>query len=298
MLLPATARNDRGENVTALVSTADLQAAPVGTRDRRFIGMLQKEHVLTLEFSQPLDQQAGDPLLLIDGWVEYPYSQTSFAAWQAGRSYAAPTLEARLADGSWQPLLREFGYPAGMPRQLAVPLPTLPAGTRALRLRTNMEIYWDRVALAWAQTPPAMQRLELPVQVARVAPMGFPLRSTGAQRQPGYDYQRRKPYWDTRHAAGNYTAFGPATELVAATDDAVAIIGPGEELHLEFAVPDAAPPAGWTRRILLETNGWAKDMDLYTRDGTTVAPLPAVSNNTAARDGLHAKYNTRYQSGY
>jgi len=298
MLLPAAASNDRGEDVTALVNAVDLKAAPVGNKDARFIGLLQQEHVLTLEFSQPLDGYAGDPLLLIDGWVEYPYSQTSFAAWQAMRSYVTPTLEARLADGSWQPLLREFGYPAGMPRQLAVPLPALPAGTRALRLRTNMEIYWDRIALAFAQQPPSMQRIELPLQAARVAPMGFPLRSTGPQRQPGYDYQRRKPYWDTRHAAGNYTAFGPATELVAETDDAVAIIGPGEEVHLEFAAPDAAPPPGWTRRILLETNGWAKDMDLYTRDGTTVAPLPAVSNSTAVRDSLHAKYNTRYQSGY
>ena len=31
-------------------------------------------------------------------WIEYPYSQTMFASWQAGASWDAPTLEARGAD--------------------------------------------------------------------------------------------------------------------------------------------------------------------------------------------------------
>jgi hypothetical protein len=298
LLPPAAAHNDRGEDVLARISDADLKAAPVGATDSRFIGLLQDEHVLSLQFPQLLDQATGQPMLLIDGWVEYPYSQTVFAAWQAGRSYTAPTLEVRRADGSWQPLLLEFGYPAGMPRQLAVPLPALPDGARELRLRTNMEIYWDRIAIAYAESPPDMQRLDLQLQGARVESMGFPLRTTGAQRVPGYDYDRRKPYWDTRHAGGYYTRFGEATELVAETDDAVAIIGPGESVHLEFATPFRPPQPGWTRRLLLETNGWAKDMDMYTRDGTTVAPLPGTGNMTTTRDALHARYNTRYRSGY
>jgi hypothetical protein len=297
-LLPTSAHNDRGEDVTVLLTTADQQAAPVGATDARFIGLLQNEHVLTLRFPQPLNRVEGRSLLLIDGWVEYPYSQTVFAAWQAGRNYTAPTLEIRRSDGSWQTLLQEFGYPAGMPRQLAVPLPALPEGTRELRLRTNMEIYWDRIAIAYAELPPGMQRLNLPLQVARVESLGFPLRSTRAQRVPDYDYDRRKPYWDTRHAAGYYTRFGGATELVADIDDAVAIIGPGESVHLEFKAPDQPPPEGWTRRLMLETNGWAKDMDMYTRDSTTVEPLPVTGANAAKRDALHTRYNTRHRSGY
>ena len=37
----------------------DGMAAPVGNLDLRFIGMLQKEHVLTLDFPQSLDSHAG-----------------------------------------------------------------------------------------------------------------------------------------------------------------------------------------------------------------------------------------------
>ena len=63
---------------------------------------------------------------MIDGWVEYPYAQTVFAAWQAGAPYLAPTLEARDGDGRWHVVAREFGYPAGMPRRMTFPLPAAP----------------------------------------------------------------------------------------------------------------------------------------------------------------------------
>ena len=289
----ATARD--GSDVTALITVADLQAAPVGALDRRFIGRLANDQVLTLEFAEPLaDTQ---PVLVIDGWVEYPYSQTMFAAWQAQADYRAPTLEARGADGRWHTLLAEFGYPAGMPRRMSVPLAGLPASTRALRLTTNQEIYWDRVAVVQAAPLPQARRTDLPLAAAQLAESGFAQRSTGPQRQPHYDYTRRSPLWDTRHQAGHYTAFGPVTELLATQDDATAIIGPGEEVQLEFAADLPALPDGWSRRFVVEANGWTKDMDLYTADGSTLEPLPSSGLPREPRDALHARYNTRYRAG-
>jgi tetratricopeptide (TPR) repeat protein len=295
-MLPSAAANDRGEDVLKAVQARDGLAAPIGALDRRFIGLLQREHVLTLEFEQPLDGQPGAALLVIDGWVEYPYSQTNFAAWQAGAAYEAPTLET--FDGQqWRVALEQFGYPAGMPRRMSVPLPALPPGTRSLRLRTNMQIYWDRIAVAFAESPPVHDRQVLPPAAARVGKTGFARRDTLEQFRPHYDYADRSPFWDTRYLAGYYTRLGPVEELVAGRDDAVAIIGPGEEVHLEFA---AAGPArdGWRRYFVLETHGWAKDMDLFTRAGETVGPLPSSGLPAAPRDALHARYNTRYQAGY
>ncbi|MGD2073388.1 MAG: FG-GAP-like repeat-containing protein [Gammaproteobacteria bacterium] len=295
---PSLATDRGGNDVTALVEAADLRAPPPGTVDRRFIGRLQGPQVLTLEFAEPIDGTDGErPVLVIDGWTEYPYSQTMFAAWQAGAYYRAPTLEARGADGQWQSVLDQFGYPAGMPRRMSVPLTALPPGTRALRLTTNQEIYWDRVAVVYAETPPQLQHRQLPLSRAELRETGFALRNTGDQRQPHYDYERRRPLWDTRHMRGYYTAFGAVSELLSAVDDALAIIGPGEEIHLEFAdaLPALAP--GWQRRLVLETNGWAKDMDLYTADSMTLKPLPATGKPAARREALHRQYNTRYRSG-
>ena len=211
----------------------DLIAAPVGKIDNRFIGRLAQDHSLTLVFDEVISRPGA--MLIADGWVEYPYSQTMFAAWQAGAAFLAPTLEASGRDGRWQRVFEQFGYPAGMPRRMSVPLPDLPPGTRALRIRTNMEIYWDRLAVAWAESAPQVRRRPLPLTRARLARTGFPRRSTAAQRLPHYDYAERRPFRDTRYAAGLYTRFGPVAALVEEIDDAVARIGPGEEVHLEVA---------------------------------------------------------------
>jgi hypothetical protein len=75
-------------------------------------------------------------------------------------------------------------------------------------------------------------------------------------------------------------------------------------MHLEFSAEGevTTPPArDWTRRFVLETVGWCKDMDLYTKTGETIDPMPVRGKMTDAqrahRDALHRRYNTRYQSG-
>ena len=50
--------------------------------------------------------------------------------------------------------------------------------------------------------------------LARLASSGYPRRSNGAQRLPGYDYEQRSQYWDTRYLSGYYTRFGPVEELI------------------------------------------------------------------------------------
>ena len=182
-----------------------------------------------------------------------------------------------------------------MPRRMSVPLGDLPRGARQLRITTNQEIYWDRLAVAWAEPLPQASKRALELESAVVRWCGFAKRTTGPQRQPYYDYDHRSPYWDTRHQDGYYTAFGDARALVADTDGAVAISGPGEEVHVEFRAEIEPVAAGWTRRFVLETRGWCKDMDLFTADAETLGPLPGTRDERGER--LHRLYNTRYESG-
>jgi tetratricopeptide (TPR) repeat protein len=320
-ILPVSAINDRDEDVVQTIIAADLKAAPAGELDHRFIGRLATEHVLTLKFEKPITMadnettRGGKPLLVIDGWIEYPYSQTMFAAWQAGADYRAPSIEARSEEGIWQTVLEQFGYPAGMPRQMSVPLDNLPPHTTHLRITTNQEIYFDRIAIAFGEAlPPGAKRHELKLDHAKLIQSGFAQRTNGDQRQPLYDYDRRVPYWDTRYQRGFYTTLGPMTELVRDHDEALAIFGPGEEVHMEFfanlppvaftlgASSESAEGGGrWTRMFILQLRGWCKDMDLFTKDGETIDPLP-VSRHLSAdelrrRDELHSRFNTRYESG-
>jgi hypothetical protein len=299
---PSHAENDRGEDVLALVAEADRRPVMPGKSDRRFLGHTAK-HSLTLQFEKPLEEIQNRPVLVMDGWVEYPYSQTTFASWQAGAPYEAPTLEARGSDGQWQVVYEKFGYPAGMPRQMALPLDPekLPQGTTALRLSSSMEIYWDRIFVAIEVPCPEAKKGICELKSAVAQEVGFPKRTNTADRQPSYDYGNRVPLWDTRHQPGYYTNFGPVLPLLESVDDAIVIFGPGEEVEVEFVAPKDAPSAGVTRYFVLESAGWCKDMDLYTKDGESIEPLPlraeSVGKDNPQRDALHRKFNQRFRAG-
>lgn len=300
LMLPSHASNDRGKDITEALRAVDHLAADPGAIDPHFIGHLLHENVLTLTFDEPIDASPGAPMLLADGWIEYPYSQTMFAAWQAQASYDPPTIEAESGDGQWVTVLPKFGYPAGMPRQMSVPLAKLPPRTKRIRIRTTMEIYWDRLAIAWAEPCPQAVRRALSLQSACVKSDGFAQRTTATHRRPIYDDDRRAPLWSAHFQDGFYTEFGPATDLVRNSDDAVCIFGPGEAVEMEFAANVDQPAAGFTRQFVLQLAGWCKDRDLYTKDGGTIQPLPlraAREAPTSAREALHAKYNTRFMSG-
>ncbi|MFN5495920.1 MAG: FG-GAP-like repeat-containing protein [bacterium] len=278
------------------LAKADLVAVEPGTRDPRFLGRLVSEHVVELEFGTAIDAMR-DPWLVIDGWVEYPYSQTMFAAWQAGADYRPPNLEARGADGAWVEVMPQWGYMAGMPRRMALPVPraALPAGTTALRMRMNVELYLDSVRLVEREPLPA-EPVELSLARASLASVGFAKWSVGPQRQPFYDRRTLLPLWDCRMQRGLYTAFGDVRELLARDDGALVVFGSGEEIAFDFAGPSAAAQPGTTRRFVLEVRGWCKDMDLFTRNGETVDPLPVQPADDKARE-LMAATRTRPAGG-
>ena len=296
---PVRVTNDRGDEVGDALAEADFEAADPGPRDPRFLGLLDREHVLTLDFDRVINRPGTRPVLKAFGWVEYPYSQTVFAAWQAGERYRSPTLEARTAVG-WQVVHPQFGYPAGMPREMALPLDALPPDTTALRLRSNLEIYWDRLTLVYAEDPgeALLGVHRVAPQRARLAKTGFARRDTLAQRRPFYDYQDRAAFWDTEYPTGYYTRLGPVEALVGEANDALALIGPGEELDLVYPAPPAVD--GARRVVVLDVRGFAKDMDLYTDTGGQVGPLPSTPGvgDPALREALHAETLTRFKGGY
>ena len=82
---------------------------------------------------------------------------------------------------------------------------------------------------------------------------------------------------------------------MADEDSAVAIFGPGEAVDLTSRRRDARA-GGWTRRLVLELRGWCKDMDLYTRDGETIEPLPGGGYRGAPAAACPLQHS--YASGF
>lgn len=291
IIKPESVFNRAGDDVTELALKTDKKAIELLNEDHRFLGLVD-EQIITMEFEQELK---GNYQFIFNGWVEYGYSQTMFAAWQAGQVAQAPTLEYQV-NGQWKVLLEEFGYPAGMPRNASVPI-NIPEKTLKLRLRTNMEIYFDQLGLAQFSQPDSIIHHQISLHSAELKQLGFPQRKNNHQRVPFYDFSQIQPFWDTRYMQGAYTQLGEVTELLEHQDNALAIIGAGEGIEMKFTDDLPQLDEGYTRYFILKFKGWAKDMDILTKQGETLAPIPADGTISVMARELNEKYNNRYRAG-
>jgi tetratricopeptide (TPR) repeat protein len=288
---PIRVINQNNTDVTGAALITDKVAIEIENNDSRFLGLVD-EQVIKMEFDQDL---LGNYQFIMNGWVEYGYSQTMFAAWQAGKIAHAPTLE-YFANGQWNVLLKEFGYPAGMPRSASVAV-QIPQETRKLRIRTNMEVYFDELSLVVPTPIDSIIKHQMTLQSAQLKVYGFPQRTNNRQRVPSYDVNRIHPFWDTRYMEGAYTQLGEIKPLLEKSDNALAIIAAGESI--EFTFIDDLPKLknGYTRFYLLKFIGWAKDMDILTLNGETLAPIPKNGKISTQAQFLNQKYNNRFKAG-
>lgn len=291
IISPRLVLNKMNQDVTEQALLTDKIAIDIINQDKRFLGLVD-EQVITMEFEE---EMVGDYQFIMNGWVEYGYSQTMFAAWQAGIIAQAPTLEYK-ANGEWKTLLTEFGYPAGMPRAASVPI-FLPEKTRFLRISTNMEVYFDQLAVVKKGQPETLHEYTLQLKSANLKQVGFPQREDNKQRVPEYDFSTIQPFWDTRYMQGAYTQLGEMTDLVKHSDNALAIIGAGEGIELQFVDDLPKLESNFDRYYLLKFKGWAKDMDILTKGGEKLKPIPVNGKIGVKAKALNQKYNNRFKAG-
>jgi hypothetical protein len=267
---PKKATDHRGNDVTKLVLERD-RRAPDSFHLRSWLGFAE-DHSLTLDFG---DVPAGKNWhLVIAGWTEYPYPESIYAAERAGVPLQYPVLERLTADGkTWQPL-GDLGFPAGLPRVMTRPLPDLKPGPCTLRIRTNMQVYFDQVYLAPAGDV-GLKVHQLDVATADLAARGFIQEILPEGRPPiAYDDAKTEPVPITKWK-GKVTRTGDVTELLTAADDRFVTFGPGDEITVRFDASKLPPvPAGWERSFVLRSRGYSKDTAPFTALGGNVEPLP------------------------
>jgi len=270
--LPVGAWDGEGRDVLGVLSKSDHRFAS-GFTATPYDGFANV-HSLTLDLG---DVNASAPLrLLMTGYVNYFSATSLYAAWQAGIKPISPYVEVERPDGTWQPIPGEAGFPAGLERTIVVDLTgKLPAGTRKIRLVSNLEIYWDQVLIdnsAEADT----RTTEVPLALATERFRGYPTQIDG--KSPGdldYDYDRVSLTGPFQHQRGSYTRLGDVTALVKGVDDRYAIFGSGEEIATEFdATKLPALPPHWKRDYFFYANGYVKDMDWWDAMPFTVAQMP------------------------
>ncbi len=309
------------EDCAPALRQADRHYAYEPELDRRFCGFC-RPHTLELDFGHAFAGvgPAERLFLFINGYLEYPYSQTTYAAAQARTGWQPLHIERQQTDGTWATLVPDAGALGGMARTMTVDLTGLAAGGPCrLRITSNLEIYYDRIfaGVVGVAEPGSVERSHpagpgvrvhpLPVKDAELRYAGFAREVSPDGRQPLiYDYQQTDLTAPFRVLSGAYTRYGPVRELLEAFDDDFVLVGSGDEIAATFDATGLPPlPEAWVRSFVLVSHAYCKDMDRYTATPDTLEPLPfrgmtrypypATERypDTPRHRELQSRYNTR-----
>ncbi|HLM58813.1 MAG TPA: FG-GAP-like repeat-containing protein [Pyrinomonadaceae bacterium] len=277
----AGAWDDKGADVTEVVARRD--GRHLDTFGRGAYQGVTRDHFVEVELGEDAPRE-GPLWLVAHGWL-HPTDASINVAISQGKQAPPRGLSLEVADGrgGWVVAKPDLGFPAGKNKTILVDLKDVfrPDAPRRLRLRTNMEIYWD--ALEWAAETP-----EAPTRVTLLDPSTADLRYRGfSEMKSANPSSPETPTYEPvaatgqrwRDLVGYYTRFGDVRELLSKVDDRVVIANAGDELALRFPA-QARPPSGWSRDYVLVGNGWIKDGDYNSMFSKTVLPLPSRERDT------------------
>ncbi len=271
----ARAVDDLGNDATEILRSLD--GTYLDTFGRGQYQGLTRDHYVEIDLGD--NAPVHGPLWLIArGWLHPSDSSINVAISQGSQVHPQPlSLEVPDGHGGWRTVLPNLGFPAGRNKTCLINLSGIfRAGMpHKLRLRTNLEIYWDQIE--WAQGLP-----DAPIKITRLLPQiadlhyrGFSVIHQANPSSPEIpDYNQlaaTTQIW--RDLSGYYTRYGDVRALLAGIDDRYVIMNAGDELTLRFAAPPA-PPAGWVRDYVIDGDGWIKDGDYNSTFSRTVQPLP------------------------
>jgi len=217
--------------------------------------------------------------LYLNGWI-FPSDASINASISQSSDIEmiSPYIQVINDKGEWETIIDDISFPMGKAKTQIIDLTgKIPDFDSRIRIRTNMEIYWDQVF--FTNDNPAF-----PVRVHTLKPSSADLHFrgfSGSYRKGGrygphwFDYSQVSDGQKWRDLVGNYTRYGDVLPLLKEADNMYIIKNAGDETSIEFSA-EGLPglPEGWTRDFLIHSIGWVKDGDLNTASGQTVEPLP------------------------
>ena len=262
------------------------QKSLIESKDNRYITNFKREkfqgltemHDLIIDFEE-IDPQK-DLHLFLNGWI-FPTDASINVALSQNSYYQvkSPFLQAINNNGEWITILENIGFPSGKDKTMVVDLTNkLPDPSNPkIRIRTNMEIYWDHIFYSNETVDVKMASNALYIKWADLHYRGFSAtyRKGGRNGPFWFDYARvtKKPEW--RDLEGSYTRYGDVRPLLLTPESHYVVMNAGDELSISFNaghLPDL--PHGWKRDYIIYSVGWVKDGDLNTAEGNKAGPYP------------------------
>jgi Tfp pilus assembly protein PilF len=271
----AHAVDDNGQDVTETLRALD--GKYLDTFGRGQYQGVTRDHYVEIDLGDKTP--ANGPLWLIaKGWLHPSDSSINIAMSQGRHERPRPlSLDVPDGHGGWKVAKANLGFPAGRKKICLIDLTNVfvPGTPRRLRLRTNLEVYWD--SIEWAQGAP-----DTKLMITKLAPVTADLHYRGyslihqenpsSPEIPDYNHlAATTQIW--RDLSGYYTRYGDVRELLTGIDDRYVIMNAGDELSLRFAAPPP-PASGWVRDYVIAGDGWIKDGDYNSTYSQTVLPYP------------------------
>jgi Tfp pilus assembly protein PilF len=269
------ATDDNGNDVTNVVRDLDSQFLDNFGR-AQYQGLTRKHWV---ELELPPNVPTSELYLVGQGWIHD--TDATIVKAQAQNSTAHPeqiSIAVPDSSGCWKTVRANLGFPKGRVKTIILDISNVfqPNAPRRLRLQTNLELFWDK--LAWGTKSPASDQIKvqhLDLAAADLNFRGFSLitkKDASSPELPQYDLvQESDGRWHDQE--GYATRYGDVRPLLMNIDDRYVITSPGDELRMKFRALEK-PAAGWRRDFILICDGWVKDGDYNSTFAGTVLPLP------------------------
>ncbi len=248
--------------------------------------------------------------LFMNGWV-FPTDASINAALSQNENLEvlSPVLQVINKKGEWETVINNLGFPMGKDKTMVINLDGIfPSGDTRIRIRTNMQIYWDQIFFASCDFKVPVRSSEMTAEKADLHYRGFSksFRKGGRYGPHWFNYAKCTEESRWRDLTGNYTRYGDVLFLLSKADDMYVIMNSGDEIAVDFSAGELPElKKGWTRDFMIRNVGWVKDGDLNTATGNRVEPLPFNGMSRYPYDGSEAypadaahkeylrKYNTR-----
>ncbi len=303
--IPVSAKDSEGNDVLSFISKKD-DIYISGFRSGKYQGITEMKDLVIDPGNIDV---SGRFFLFMNGWIFPTDASINVAISQSDEIKVTPPLIQVLnKNGEWETVKSSSGFPMGKDKTVITDLSgKFLSKDHRIRIRTNMEIYWDQIFFAEDLPDAPVVRSILDPSAADLHYRGFSeLFRKGSRYGPHwFDYSvvEKGPKW--RDLTGNYTRFGDVLPLLSESDNKYIITNAGDETTVEFNAKSLPPLAkGWKRDFLIRSVGWVKDGDLNTASGNTVLPLPfhgmksypPSSDDKYPDDPELKKYNREYNT--
>ncbi|MEZ6127129.1 MAG: FG-GAP-like repeat-containing protein [Planctomycetaceae bacterium] len=284
---PASVTDGRGRDL--LPGLKALDGNYVQAFEGRIMQGLTDEWTMEFRFDDVPEQvspKASIRLFLI-GWV-FPTDTSLNVAISQNPGLAppsGPSIEVPDSQGGWKVARPFAGFPSGKTKAMVVDISDIfgdsNSGELRFRIRSSMELYWDQAFLTLNESDADTVVQTCPLVTGDLQYRGFSRRTyadnalfRNGHAPESYDHETvtTEPRWPP--ISGRFTRYGETTELLEQHDDQMVVMGPGDALTLQFAVPEKRVPDGWKRDFVLMNVGYDKDADLNTIYGQSSEPFP------------------------